>query len=319
MLSYSAITANGDTITLSTPSSLIIQKETDVPADMLTALFPTEIALPELQMLTVSDGDTTVFTGIVDEQDMASAISGSFVKVVARSLAALLLDNEALPQNYINPTIEVIFDRHIRDYGLAGFISDKPASEGTLSVTKGVTEWYVLNSFCKNFLNTTPRITENGMVDVSESAQKNAVLFNNNGSEIQYFISNVSIKRNKLISQVLVRTDLKSGYTFSVFNKDAVTRGVKRKRYLNAVGDNYGMIQTADKIMDIGNEDSFDLTIVCPCMIVNCLGSKAVLEDSTDYQNENLYVNKIEYILNQNQEKTTIHLVRKAESSYVAT
>ena len=72
---------------------------------------PRRRGLPEWRCCT---REVLVFRGIVDQQDTKISPQGNRLRLVARSLAALLLDNEALPQTYINPSLRGLFERHAR-------------------------------------------------------------------------------------------------------------------------------------------------------------------------------------------------------------
>lgn len=63
-------------------------------------------------------GGERVFTGVVDECQVEQSGNGSVLELSGRGMAALLLDNEALGQDYGTATLEDILRDHVRPYGI---------------------------------------------------------------------------------------------------------------------------------------------------------------------------------------------------------
>ena len=122
--------------------------------------------------------------------------SGMTLRLTARSEAALLLDNEALPQTYINPSLKQLFDRHAAPYGFAGMAGNQGAFRGKLTVKKGMSEWQVFEEFCGYFLGTTPRVTYLGILDATGKPSEKQVFFSNQGG-----ISYRSFDPSRMVSQ----------------------------------------------------------------------------------------------------------------------
>ena len=62
------------------------------------------------------EGEQLVFRGVVDECVRTISAAGEQLELSGRGLAALLLDNEALPRDYGTATAEDILDGHVRPY-----------------------------------------------------------------------------------------------------------------------------------------------------------------------------------------------------------
>lgn len=164
-MTYEGVTITGKIIDLGDPVSVRINKSNDAPADDLYAIFCYKDFIEELKYIKVYCNGDIVFDGILDEQIVELSGSGSLFKVYARSTAALLVDNSALPQSYTNTSLEIIFNRHIRPYGFTKFIGSNKSFSGEFVVYKGMSEWDVLEKFCILFLNTKPRISNDGIVN----------------------------------------------------------------------------------------------------------------------------------------------------------
>ena len=102
------------------PVSFSLVRSADTPADSLKAEFMVpdaqdweqEIARIELQ----ADG-RRLFRGICDRQIVGLDSAGCRLTVWARSDAAVLLDNEAIPQEYSCVTLDEMFAKHLAPYG----------------------------------------------------------------------------------------------------------------------------------------------------------------------------------------------------------
>lgn len=91
------------------PKSVTLIREKNVPADSLDVLFLSGINGIEYAEIAVFDGSKCVFRGIVDEQVETISESGIILEINARSLAALLLDNEAMPQSCCLPDMQLFY------------------------------------------------------------------------------------------------------------------------------------------------------------------------------------------------------------------
>ncbi|MGN1130411.1 MAG: hypothetical protein ACI4Q8_03585, partial [Ruminococcus sp.] len=148
MLTFIATDIFGVDVPLPQPLSVTINQEENVPADDLTVVFPFAEGLNELDKILVKDMGVIVFKGVVDEQQAISNKSGAFLRIIARSMAAVLLDNESKPASYINPSVSVIFSRHLEPCGIESYKGDNLSCVGSFNIPKGSTNWQVLNSFC---------------------------------------------------------------------------------------------------------------------------------------------------------------------------
>lgn len=107
-------------------------------------------------------GGERVFTGVVDECQVEQSGNGSVLELSGRGMAALLLDNEALGQDYGTATLEDILRDHVAPYGieLAGEASLPAVSP--FSVPTGSSEWAVLYEFAQYCGGVCPRFDRAG-------------------------------------------------------------------------------------------------------------------------------------------------------------
>lgn len=91
-----------------------------------------------------------MFKGQIDEIITKSSGEKITVKITARSMAGILLDNEAEPCIYFNASSSVIFERHLQPFGFNGYIGDNNPYFGYIKISKGMSQWQVLENYCVN-------------------------------------------------------------------------------------------------------------------------------------------------------------------------
>lgn len=103
-----------------------------------------------------------VFTGVVDEFACLCGRDGLYLELSGRGMAALLLDNEAMPAQYQMATRDDIAANHVAPYGIEvkGGQSLPPVRDFT--VTAGVSEWSVVEEFACYYGGIVPRFDREG-------------------------------------------------------------------------------------------------------------------------------------------------------------
>jgi hypothetical protein len=223
-------TADGRAWALGPPLQLGLARSLEAPADALEVRLPWDGALPEFARVTAAVGGETVFSGIVDEQERACSGAGEVWMLRARSMAALLLDNEALPQNYERPALSLIFARHAAPYGLSCALGEATAP-GTLRVEKGMSEWQVLAAFCRMALGEAPRVTPQGAVARAHDFAGAPAVLGTGGVPLMDISWNTC--RCARYSELYARVQ-GGAYELCARDEDAVRRGIVRRRYFDA-------------------------------------------------------------------------------------
>lgn len=313
-MKFKFLTINDKTLEISNPYSVSINKEKDVPADDLTVVFPFYYNIDELKSVEVLSDDIVIFSGIIDEQIVELDSKGCFLKLSSRSYSALLLDNEALPQTYYNPSLQVVFDRHIKKYGFYELRGDKRVFAGKFIVTKGMSEWDVLEEFCKLYLNITPIVISDRIIDATgESCSLPEITLKNFDGGVCYASIKQNIKRYNLVSEVFIRTGKDSTYNVRVCDEKALIKDINRKRYLNATNDRRTPVSLAEEIIDKGKNNSRIITATSICLVPFEIEQRVKLLDEFLGEISNLRICKIKYSLDQIGEKTEITMYREEE------
>ena len=308
MLKLYGVTEAKSEIELTDIISLIINQEENVPADDLSVTLAYKRELPELYGVLLKENDEVLFKGIVDEQQTVVSDKGAYNRIVARSMAALLLDNESIPVSYNQPSTSVIYKYHIEPVGLKSYKGDNISSNGIINIPKGCTNWQAVEMFAKTAFGNSPRVEADGTVNFNGIKNTDRIRFSNIDG-----ISYKSIKENNkkcgVLSNVRVKMKSEGGYDLNVQNKRAGNNTL-RERYLDASVSTV-LPDIAQLMIDRSNIEAYELEITSPQRLLNILGAKACISDGIIGDRDNLYVSSVYYHLNPDGELTTLKLKKE--------
>lgn len=300
MLKYRLTDINGRLTDLKNPIQVSFSSSVGAPADSLRAVFAVAGAIPEIVSIEVLSGTERVFFGYIDTQCDETSVSGKILTVEARSLAAVLLDNEACPATYCMATMSFLMDRHFREYGFEEYIGQDKAVNGELIIAKGMSEWGVLQQYCKAVRAGIPRIGSDGVIDISGSPPDEEVMV----SRAQCISEKHRLSRKELISQLRVRTYSDGGYDMMYESGLASRTKTVRRRYVNAFDSMISPAEEAGELLRKADGCYESVVLVCDGCILCTPGAKLRIEnDRHTYK-----VTEIGYLLNADGEKTTLQL-----------
>ena len=174
----------------------------------------------------------TVFTGVVDECELSLSAAGRVLEISGRGMAALLLDNEALGQDYQTATLDDILRDHVTPYGIrtASGAGLPPVSQ--FSVAAGSSEWAVVRDFAHYHGGVSPRFDRLGRLVLTPWPQGGEKLLGD-GTAVTELVCRD--KRYGVLSQVLVR-DRFSGAVQPVEHREFAAAGGQARRVLTMPG-----------------------------------------------------------------------------------
>lgn len=304
MLSFKFTDINGEELSADNPFYVLINRDENIPADDLTVMLPIMDLSRELSGVTVFDGEENVFKGVVDEQVNFTDTKDCYTKIVARSMAAVLLDNECKPISYSYPSTSVIFKRHLLLNGIERFKGGERVVEGNIKIPKGAAEWQALTSFSLKAFGKTPRVEADGTVNFNGVESDKSLIFSNTDG-IGYYSVKENNKRCKPISEVCAKTSASGFYDTVLHNDAAEKRGIRRIRYIDALSDS--TLQVGDAMIKNCEKSSYEITVRTPERLPDVLGAKAVISDMKTLKN-NLYVSAVNYRLTPEKEETILTL-----------
>lgn len=199
-------TGGGERIRLPAPLSWRFQYTTGVPCDsfQLRCLWDgSSGARPEewagFQAL---QGDQICFTGVVDECETVLSGSGAYLEVSGRGMAARLLDNEAMGEDYELATLEDILRDHVIPYGVDVGERGNLSPVERFSVATGSSEWAVVYDFARYYNGICPRFDARGRLVLTPWTETGAVLLDD-GAPVTELVCRD--RRYGVLSQVIVR------------------------------------------------------------------------------------------------------------------
>lgn len=299
MLSVSATDIYGQVFELGAPLSVVLCKDIGVPADSLV-IEVADVSLPSLKTLELFWGGESVFLGELDEQTEELS-KNPHTELVARSSAARLIDSEAYPMSFANPSAEDIFARYAKPFGFTGLKGENLQYNGTFTVAKGTSCFAVIKRFASAVYGAFPRCEGDTLyIDGIKSDEK--IVLGEGG--VPFESLRVSSLRCNRVSEVFVKLRNGDGYTKAVENTAAKAEGVCKVRYLNATSAD---LTDADAILAEGESNSFSAQVICREFLGDALGKTAVLPRIS----EELYVSALKVTVGKNGVYTRLDLKRK--------
>lgn len=308
MLSIELVRADN---TVCAPDDLLtvrLNADLDVPADSLELTLPYRAARGhDFTAVNAYLNGGLVFTGEVDEIIRQRTGAGVTLHITARSRAAGLLDNEAEPLFYHNPSAAFICERHLRPFGITAYTGEGTPFYGDVRIDKGMSHWQALERFCRARYGAQPRVTGDGRAILDGSQSAESVTF----AQGDYLDIRESRDRSRLISQVKLRVSANGGYDAVLRNPNPSCAGVRRERYVNTLADNTSLA-TADRMIANGNRRAYLLRLRCAGCRIDAFGKRAAVEDRLLGSADGLRVTAVRYRLGADGELTELEL-RKEE------
>lgn len=189
----------------------------------------------------VRDGETA-FCGVVDDYTVTHDGGGSLLTVMGRGMAALLLDNEALPAIYQCATTEELIRNHVTPYGIVCEAFDRVTSPTPYTVSGGSSEWKVLDDFLQNYGGFAPCFTACGALRLCrENAGKTLQI-----DETAPLLSVTQKKKRYGVVSEAVVIDRKTGRRSTVRNEAFAAAGGRCRRVIGVPADATGQKYTAE-------------------------------------------------------------------------
>ena len=283
------------------PVKAWLSMDEDAPAHGFSGVFPFR-QLPSLRFCNIfDDKEKLVFGGIVDVQKAMCGKEGNRIEIVSRSKAALLLDNEAEPQTYLEPSLGELFRKHAAPYGLTSFKGRTLSFNWTYVIPKGISEWQVFADFCLYCMDVTPRVTPGGVLDASGEMPQGELRFANGGGIPYTEIARVQSPCKRL-RQLWIQPSLGTGYQNNVVDLDAVRAGIQRTRYVTSANWQ-GRLRLRQS-----RRRSEEVILTCPGFLAGELGMRAAVSDPLLGELRNYSVAKSTYLLDSRGERSVITL-----------
>ena len=143
-----------------------------------------------------------VFTGVVDEFAVVCGKDGLYLEMAGRGMAALLLDNEAMPVEYQRATKADIVANHVAPYGIETVGGGQLPPVSTFTVDSGESEWSVVRRFACYYGGVVPRFDRQGRLVLNAHSDGEVVQI---GDKDRVTGWEYREERHGVLSQVAVR------------------------------------------------------------------------------------------------------------------
>ena len=205
-----------------------------------------------------------MFNGVVDECQVTLDQGGCQLEISGRGLAVLLLDNEAIGQDYGTATLADILRDHVTPYGIQTAPGAALPAVTRFSVATGSSEWSVVYDFARYYGGVCPRFDRLGRLVLSgwQDSQERLV---EDGTPVTTLVRRD--RRYGVLSRVLVR-DRWSGAVQRVDNGDFLSQGGSARRVLTMPGrSNYKTMRYNGQFQldrSASEQERVELTIAQP-------------------------------------------------------
>lgn len=240
---------------------LRISSGADTPADSLRLLLY-GLYEEEFSGVYVYSDEKLVFSAIVDEQ-ISKVGENSTTELICRSNAGILLDNEARPRNFVNPSCEVLFRAYAEPYGFTEFKGGNKVFQGEYSISKGVSCYEVLDGFSRSVYGKPIKVTEDSVCFGLQNEVRE-LYFSDDGKGLPFTDFTHSRLRCRQISKIHLKLKEGEDYVASIHDADAENKGIIRQRYMDVSYKSGQRIADAKDAINRGIARSQEISLVYP-------------------------------------------------------
>lgn len=286
--------------------------EADAPCDGLRLSFFCESAVGEICVVRAYRQDKLVFNGFCDKQKITLSESGEICFIYARSSAALLVDNEAVPCQYENPSARQLWFSNAKDFGFEISLPEL-YSENSYLVPKGTSCYGAINDYVCAVSGAPVYATPDNVLKVYEESKAVKRLADYPVLSLSYVIN-----RSEPISQVDYKINSADNYSYHLKSDFVQQTGIRRKRMINLSSVPLWQRKiNAEKII----KNSLDAYYSVSAVLLGECGLEIYDRVAVDFEglmkDEEFYVSELAFCKNKNGERTTVLLKKKINGEMV--
>lgn len=315
MLSFEITDISDKASIINQVSSYELCRDIDAPCDSLRITFLSEGSLNEICKIKAYLNGDIVFNGIVDTQREQMTSKGRECFIYARSTACLLVDNEATPFRYNNPSALTLFTKNARDFG---FLYGLPEliCNADYQVNKGTSCYGAINNFVKGLTGKSVVVNPNNML-VLASGDGNICI-----DDYLILSEKRIINRGRLVSRADYKINSNNNYSYHIKSRLLEGRGISCSRKINLSAlPAWQREQRAHNIIEDACSSYYTIELIVDGFAIanvfdKAVGSLKAIDDFSDYR-----ISSICASLDQNGEVTRLILNKQfdlEEITYVA-
>lgn len=218
---------NGNRFDVSNVISFELTSEAGAACDGLRLSFIPEGSIAEICAVRAYSNGEPVFNGFCDSQKFTTDKSGRRCFIYARSSAALLVDNEALPRQYAGPTARQLWLSNAREFGFACGLPEV-YTENTYMVSKGTSCYGAINDFVFALYGTPVYATPDNVLKAYALSESVKRLDGYNVISLSHIID-----RSEPISLIDYKINSSDSYSYHFKSDFADKMGIRRRRLYN--------------------------------------------------------------------------------------
>lgn len=232
MFELTLITTDGTRVYPRYVSSFMLKQSFDTPADSLTAVIVADVHTREYAQVELRVAGELVFCGFVDEERHSVSDGGHVLTIIARSIAAVLLDNEACPQTFYHMTLDELRQHYLEPCRITNIVCDKPVCVPQVIVRKGMSVYELCDVIAVAALLEQPRVVGYDTIDFTGGGTLAPVLFSNAkaGGTVMSGVTK-RIRRCEVLSDIIIQSPDDGLYRSAVINRYAWNEYLRRTRY----------------------------------------------------------------------------------------
>ena len=250
----------------------------------------------------------TVFIGVVDEFEASVTERGSVVFVCGRSMAALLLDNEAEAAEIYGASLDFVLDKYVFPFGVERVKKNSEIRMQMLTVKSGASCWSVLEDFLWFGGGIRPRFLPDGTMLVGDEPGKTYVLKDTTSAATQ----KLKRKRYGVISEVLVKNRALGAQTVAR-NEEFLAGGGSCRRVINVPRyTHYDAMRASGEYQILSSKnDEFLFSFVVPELFAAFPGDRFEVQNSPVGVHGSFVVGRSRCFASADRAGTEIVLVRR--------
>lgn len=253
-----------------------------------------------------------IFNGFCDKQKISMDKSGVSCFIYARSSAALLVDNEALPCQYSKPSARQLWYSNARDFGFECALPEI-YTENNYLVSKGTSCYGAINDFVSAVYGAPVYATPDNVLTVYKESEYTKSLNDYNVVSFSYIIN-----RSEPVSEIDYKISSGDDYSYHFKSDYADRMGIKRRRLYNLSSIPLWQRETtAEKKIKDSLEEYYSVSAEISGECDLKLYDRVIFNFAVNDDNEEFYVSELIRSKGKGGEKTAIVLKKKINGELV--
>ncbi len=286
--------------------------EAEAPCDGLRLSFSCGENIGEISVVKAYRNNKLSFNGFCDKQKITFSASGKICFIYARSSASLLVDNEAVPCQYKNPSARQLWFSNAKDFG---FKMNLPElySENSYLVPKGTSCYGAINNYVSAVSGTPVYATPENVLKTYEKNSTVKRLDDYNILSLSYVIN-----RSEPISEIDYKINSADNYSYHFKSGFVQKMGIERKRMMNLSSIPLWQREiNAEKMIEKSLAEYYSVSAVILGESDLEIFDRVIIDFDDCFNDEEFYVSELAVCKNENGEQTTVLLKKKINGEMI--